>query len=79
MGFLISIIIGGLAGWAAGELFKGDGFGIIKNIALGIVGGLIGEFLLKLVGIQSESIIFQFAAAMGGALLILFVVKKIKS
>lgn len=78
-GFFISIIIGGVAGWLAGELYKGDGFGILKNVLLGIVGGLVGEFLLKIIGIHSESIFFELAAATGGAILILFIVKKIKS
>lgn len=78
-GFFISIIIGGVAGWLAGELYKGDGFGVLKNVLLGIVGGLLGEFLLKIVGIQSENIIFELAAATGGAILILFIVKKIKT
>lgn len=78
-GFFISIIIGGVAGWLAGELYKGDGFGVIKNVLLGIAGGLVGEFLLKIIGLHSDNIFFQLAAATGGAILILFIVKKIKS
>ena len=78
-GFFISIIICGVAGWLAGELYKGDGFGVIKNVLLGIVGGLVGESLLKIINIRSENIFFELAAATGGAILILFIVKKIKS
>lgn len=45
---LYSIIIGGIAGWFAGNLMKGGGYGIIKNILLGIVGGLVGDGYLTL-------------------------------
>ena len=45
MSFIIAIIIGAIAGWLAGLIVKGGGFGILGNIVVGIVGGLIGRIL----------------------------------
>lgn len=44
---LYSILIGGLAGWLAGKLMKGGGFGILINILLGIGGGLLANWLFS--------------------------------
>lgn len=47
IGFLIT---GLLAGWISGELVFGDGFGLIGNLVLGVVGALVGGFILDLAG-----------------------------
>jgi uncharacterized membrane protein YeaQ/YmgE (transglycosylase-associated protein family) len=47
MGLLYSLLIGGLAGWLAGKLMKGGGFGIILNIVLGLIGGIVAGWLFK--------------------------------
>ena len=46
-GLIYSLIIGALAGWLAGKFMKGGGFGILINIILGIVGGLISGWLFS--------------------------------
>lgn len=48
VGWIGYIIIGAIAGWIAGKLVKGGGSGILMNIVIGIVGALIGGFLLLL-------------------------------
>jgi len=45
MGILAWIIVGLIAGWLAGELMRGSGFGLLGNITVGIVGALLGGFL----------------------------------
>lgn len=45
MGFIATIVIGLLAGWIAGLLMKGGGYGIIGDLALGVVGALVGGWL----------------------------------
>lgn len=45
MGILSWIIVGLIAGWLAGELMRGSGFGLLGNIIVGIVGALLGGFL----------------------------------
>jgi uncharacterized membrane protein YeaQ/YmgE (transglycosylase-associated protein family) len=47
VGWIGYIIIGALAGWIAGKIVKGSGSGILMNIVIGIVGALIGGFLLS--------------------------------
>jgi uncharacterized membrane protein YeaQ/YmgE (transglycosylase-associated protein family) len=45
MGLLSWIVVGGIAGWLAGNLVKGRGFGCLGNIIVGVIGGLVGGFL----------------------------------
>ncbi len=45
MGILAWIIVGLIAGWLAGELMRGSGFGVLGDIIIGIVGALLGGFL----------------------------------
>ena len=50
-GIIVWLIIGALAGWIAGKLVKGGGFGLIGNIVVGIVGAVIAGWLLPRLGI----------------------------
>lgn len=52
MDWLYVIIIGALAGWLAGLLFRGGGFGLLGNIVIGIIGGFIGFWLLGKAGLS---------------------------
>lgn len=45
MRFIVWLIIGGIAGWLAGKIMKGSGYGLIGDIIIGIVGGYIGGWL----------------------------------
>ncbi|MEZ0364442.1 GlsB/YeaQ/YmgE family stress response membrane protein [Mycobacterium sp. pUA109] len=49
VGWIGYIIIGAIAGWIAGKIVKGSGSGILMNIVIGVVGALIGGFLLSFV------------------------------
>src|SRR5579863_2657304 len=49
--FIVWLIVGGIAGWLAGQLFRGAGFGLIGNILLGVVGSLVAGFLLPRLGV----------------------------
>ncbi len=53
MGFLYFIIIGALAGWLAGKIMKGGGFGFLINMVLGIIGGAVGGWLFGMVGMSA--------------------------
>ena len=61
-GFLWFILIGLVAGWLAGVLVKGGGFGLVGNLAVGVVGALIGGFLSRQFGF--------FAGGIGGSILL---------
>lgn len=79
IGWIGWIIIGGLAGWIGSKIMGTDAQqGIILNIVVGIVGALIGGFLLGLVfDVEGGGIIFSFFTALVGSCLLLFVVKAV--
>lgn len=77
-GILGAIIIGGLAGWVASMIMKTDGsMGLLLNIVVGVVGAVIGNALLPMLGLGGTSgfTIWSFIVALVGAMLLLFVVK----
>jgi len=78
MGFIGFLVIGGLAGWLAGQFMKGKGFGVMGNIGVGIVGGIIGGFLFGLLGINLHGTVGSLITATVGAVVLLFIVGKIK-
>lgn len=52
MNFILYLLLGAVAGWLAGKLMNGGGFGLIVNIIVGVIGGFLGGWLMSLVGIQ---------------------------
>ena len=71
---IIWLVIGAVAGWLAGQIMKGGGFGLVGDIVVGIVGSLIGGFLLG--GFfASLGIIGSIITAVIGAVVLLFIVK----
>ena len=52
MGLILSIIIGAIAGWLAGEIVKGHGQGLLMNIVVGIVGALLASWIFPAVGFR---------------------------
>lgn len=78
MSFLWFLIIGGLAGWLAGLIMKGRGFGVLANIGIGIVGSFIGGFLFRMLQLSPSGRIGELVTATVGAVLLLAVVSAIK-
>ena len=72
------IIIGGIAGWLAGVLIKGYGFGIVGNIIIGILGAGIAGILAPRLGLYAESTGGNIVAAVLGALFLLFLIGLVK-
>nr|WP_271210250.1 GlsB/YeaQ/YmgE family stress response membrane protein [Rhodococcus wratislaviensis]GLK35389.1 membrane protein [Rhodococcus wratislaviensis] len=80
LGIIGWIIIGGLAGWIGSKIMKTDAqMGILLNIVVGIAGGLLGGFLLKLLGFDVEGggLIFSVLTCLLGAVILLFIVKAV--
>jgi uncharacterized membrane protein YeaQ/YmgE (transglycosylase-associated protein family) len=75
---LIFLAIGAVAGWLAGVLMKGGGFGLLGDIVVGILGAMIGGFLFPLVGVQLGGLIGAIIMATVGAVVLLFVIRLIK-
>jgi len=71
---ILFLVIGAGAGWQAGEIMKGGGLGLAGNILIGIIGGVIGGFLYRLLAIAAGGLIGSIATATLGALVLLFVI-----
>lgn len=78
MHWLYIILVGALAGWLAGLVWKGSGFGLIGNILTGIVGGMIGVWGAGKLGIMGAGFIFEILVSAGGALLLLLILRLIR-
>ena len=77
--WIYALLIGAVAGWLAGTLFKGGGFGLIGNIIIGVVGGFIGYWLLGKLGISlGSSVISSILTAVIGAGVLLFIASLFK-
>jgi uncharacterized membrane protein YeaQ/YmgE (transglycosylase-associated protein family) len=69
---LIILLVGGIAGWLAGVIVRGTGFGLVADIALGIVGAFIGSWLLPKLGIRiGTGLVTEIVVALIGALILL--------
>lgn len=77
-GFIWWIVIGLIAGWAAGRIMKGGGYGVIADILLGIAGGIIGGWLVGLLGIGAGGFIWSVVVAILGAVILIWVTRLIK-
>lgn len=69
---IFSLILGGIAGWLAGIIRRGEGYGFLGNIIIGLVGGLVGSLILGWLGIEGVGIISQVVIATFGAILLLW-------
>jgi len=73
---LVILIVGLVAGWLAGKIVRGTGFGLIADICIGIVGALIGSWLLPRLGIHlGTGTIAAIVSATIGAVLLLLVLR----
>lgn len=78
-GLLWFLLIGAAAGWLAGMLMKGRGFGVIGNILVGIVGAVIGGWLFRTLGLwPGGGLVGALFTAFAGAVVLLFVISLIK-
>jgi uncharacterized membrane protein YeaQ/YmgE (transglycosylase-associated protein family) len=73
------LIIGLIAGWLAGKIMKGSGFGLIGDLVIGVIGALIGGFLFPLLGLSASGFIGSLIAAVVGAIVLLFFVGVIRN
>jgi uncharacterized membrane protein YeaQ/YmgE (transglycosylase-associated protein family) len=76
---LIILLVGLIAGWLAGQIVQGTGFGLAGDIIIGIVGALIGSWLLPQLGIHLGSgIVAAIVNATIGALILLFIIRLVR-
>ncbi len=77
-GFLIFIVLGALAGWISGLISKGQGFGLLGNIIVGIIGAFLGSFCFSLVGLGAHNFLGQLICAVVGSLIFLWLLRFVK-
>jgi uncharacterized membrane protein YeaQ/YmgE (transglycosylase-associated protein family) len=78
MNWLWFILIGLAAGFLAGAVVKGHGFGFLGNLVVGIIGALLGGFLFSLLGLATTNIIGSLICAFVGAVILLLLIGFIK-
>lgn len=79
MGIILWLIIGAIAGWLAGLLMRGGGFGLPGDIIVGIIGAVVGGWLFGVLGIgPADSIIGSLVTAVVGACVLLFIIRLVK-
>ena len=79
MHLLWELILGGVAGWLAGKVFKGEGYGVIVDVILGLVGGWLGGWLFGILGIHlGGSTIGYLVTAFVGAVILVWISRLIK-
>ena len=73
------MVVGAVAGWLGGQIFKGSSLGLLGNIIVGILGGLVGGWLARKLGISlGAGILGSLLTATGGAIILLFIASLVK-
>lgn len=72
---MVWIVIGGIAGALADQLVQGNKLGILGNVVIGMLGGLLGGLVLGWFGIGVEGILWSFATAFAGAVVLLLLAR----
>jgi len=79
MEFIWFILIGLVAGWLAGQLMKGGGYGVIGDIVVGVLGALLGGFLFSFFGVSlGGGLLGSIVVATIGAVLLILISRLIK-
>jgi len=72
------LLIGLIAGWLAGQVMRGGGYGVIGDMIVGVIGALIGGWLFGILGISAGGLIGQIIVAFVGAVVLIFLLRVIK-
>jgi uncharacterized membrane protein YeaQ/YmgE (transglycosylase-associated protein family) len=72
------VVVGLIAGWAAGKIMKGGGYGAVIDIVLGIVGAVVGGWLLGVLGIHAGGLVGTIIVAIFGAVVLIWISRLIK-
>lgn len=79
IGLIWWIIVGLIAGWLAGKIMKGSGYGAVANTILGVIGAVVGGLILRLLGFYSSGgLISSILVATLGAVVLVWLANKLK-
>ena len=76
--FLWFLLIGLCAGWLAGQLFKGSGFGLIGNLIVGVIGAILGGAIFNAIGMAAYGTLGALISATVGAVVLLWLLTLIQ-
>ena len=72
------VLVGLIAGWAAGKIMKGGGYGVGMDIVLGIIGAVVGGWLVGVLGFQAGGFISTIIVAIIGAVVLIWITRLLK-
>ncbi|MEM9657829.1 MAG: GlsB/YeaQ/YmgE family stress response membrane protein [Planctomycetota bacterium] len=72
------LLIGAAAGWLAGQLTRGDGFGLVGNLVVGVIGAVVGGLMMSLIGLHASNLIGRLVSATAGAVVALYAIGWLK-
>lgn len=72
------LLIGLAAGWLAGQIMKGGGFGLVGDLIVGVIGAILGGYLFGLLGLSAGGLIGSLVTATVGAIVLIAVLRAIK-
>ncbi len=75
MELLWFVIIGVAAGWLAGQIMKGGGFGLVGDLVIGVIGALLGGFLFRMIGIHAYGLLGSLITATIGAIILIILLR----
>jgi uncharacterized membrane protein YeaQ/YmgE (transglycosylase-associated protein family) len=78
MDWFYLLLVGLIAGWVAGKLMKGRGFGLVGNLVVGVLGALVGGFLFHALGFAAYGFAASLIMAVVGSMVLLVLVGFIK-
>jgi uncharacterized membrane protein YeaQ/YmgE (transglycosylase-associated protein family) len=78
-GLIWQIAIGILAGFLAGKIMRGRGYGVLMDLLLGIVGSILGGTVFGLLGLYSSGLVGQLVVATVGAILLIVIARKLRT
>ena len=77
-GLIWWIVVGLVAGWLAGKVMKGGGYGVLMDIILGIAGAILGGWVFGIIGIHAGGLIGSIVVAFIGAVILVWIIRQIK-
>ncbi len=78
MSLLGFILIGIVAGWIAGLIMRGHGFGLVADLVIGVIGAVIGGFIFQLLGIDAYGVPGALAMSVLGAVVLLAIASALR-
>ena len=75
---IVFLLVGIIAGWLAGRIMRGGGFGLVGNMVIGVVGAFLGGLLFRAVGVYAYGILGEAIVATVGAIVLLYLIRIFK-